>query len=310
MIRGSIGEFSFLGDFSFCLELSEVSSENFLVIRCRGKNGNGVEDRRNIGRKAPMSEDALNGESIGQKAYRRIRADIIYGRLKPGQKLKLEALKERYETSISTLRELLSRLCSEGLVVAEGQRGFEVASVSAENFREVAAMRLLLECHALERSFAAGDLEWEGRVVAAHHKLVHAERRMIGGDRTEAELWKRYDWEFHHALISACGSRALLETHAAIYDKYLRYQMIAVIFRGEIAAEEHGRLLDCALRRDVAAACALLVAHVDGCVEHALAGGTTEWLCAPLPARSPRSAVVAPSSERWALSLSERHWPS
>jgi DNA-binding GntR family transcriptional regulator len=55
-----------------------------------------------------------NDETIGERAYRRIRADIIFGRLQPGQKLRLDDLKENYSTSISTLRELLNRLASEG----------------------------------------------------------------------------------------------------------------------------------------------------------------------------------------------------
>lgn len=210
--------------------------------------------------------------SVGETAYRRIRADIIFGRLAPGQKLKLEILRERYEASVSTLRELLSRLASEGLIEAEGQKGFVVTPVSATNLREIAAMRLLLEGHALAQSFAAGDMEWEGRVVAAHHKLTLMERRMLARDRDDPELWKRYDWEFHHALISACGSKVLLETHGAIYDKYLRYQMVAVVFRGEIAAKEHEALLDCALRRDTNGAIAVLTRHVEDCVEHTLAG--------------------------------------
>jgi DNA-binding GntR family transcriptional regulator len=164
-------------------------------------------------------------ESIGENAYRRMRADIIFGRAKPGQKLKLERLKDTYGASVSTLREILNRLSSEGLVVAEGQRGFEVSPVSAANLQEVAALRLLLETHALRDSFAAGDMEWEGRVVAAHHKLASMEKIMDEGDRSRTEDWKRYDWEFHQALISACGSRVLMETHAAVFDKYLRYQI-------------------------------------------------------------------------------------
>ena len=104
-----------------------------------------------------------------------------------------------------------------------------------------------------------GDLDWEGRVVSAHHKLAVMERRMLAGDRLNQELWKRCDWDFHHALISACGSGVLLETHALIYDRYLRYQMIAVVFRGEIAAREHQQLLECALARDSKRAQAILV---------------------------------------------------
>jgi DNA-binding GntR family transcriptional regulator len=212
-------------------------------------------------------------ETIGENAYRRIRSDIIFGRAVPGQKLKLERMKDDYGVSVSTLREILNRLTSEGLVTAEGQRGFEVAPVSAANLKEIAALRLLLETHALEQSFAAGDMDWEGRVVSAHHKLASMERRMSEGDRSQAELWKRYDWEFHQALISACGSRVLMDTHAGVFDKYLRYQMIALSYRGDIAAREHKTLLDCALQRDADTAKATLERHVEGGVDHALATG-------------------------------------
>jgi DNA-binding GntR family transcriptional regulator len=209
-------------------------------------------------------------ETIGESVYRRIRSDIIFGVLAPGQKLRLEKVSDSYGTSISTLRELLNRMCAEGLIVAEGQRGFEVASVSADDFKQVAALRLLLENHAIEQSFAAGDLNWEGRVVSAHHKLAVMEKLMLGGQRKNQELWKQCDWDFHHALISACGSNVLLSTHALIYDRYLRYQMIAVVFRGEIAAREHQALLESALKRDWKKAQAIMISHIQGCVDHAL----------------------------------------
>lgn len=212
-------------------------------------------------------------DTVGEKTYRQIRGDIIFGRLKPGEKLKLDRLKSNYGASVSTLRELLSRLSSEGLIVAEGLRGFEVTPVSAANMQELANMRQLLECHALGQSFANGDMEWEGRVVSAHHKLSLMEKRMLSGDRTDAELWKRYDFEFHHALIAACGSNALLDIHSRIYDKYLRYLMIAVVFRGKIAADEHRQLLDCALKRDAKTAQDILVTHIQDCVAHTLKRG-------------------------------------
>jgi len=224
-----------------------------------------------------MSDDVhliAPSSTVGESAYQRIRADIVFGRLPPGKKLKLERLKASYGASISTLRETLNRLQSERLVVAEGQKGFEVAPVSIANLREIAALRQLLECRALEQSFRAGDMEWEGRVVAAHHRLARMEERMAQGDRSRTEEWKRYDWQFHQALISACGSKMLIDNHAAVFDKYLRYQMIALSYRGDIAANEHAELLECALKRDAARACEVLTRHVAGGVEHALATGT------------------------------------
>ncbi|MGQ9369140.1 GntR family transcriptional regulator [Azospirillum sp. ST 5-10] len=226
---------------------------------------------------ARMDVDPAAGEafqSVGETAYRKIRADIIFGRLPPGRKLKLEALKADYGASVSTLREILNRLSSERLVVAEGQKGFEVAPVSIANLREIADLRLMLEGRALEQSFRAGDMDWESRVVAAHHRLARMEERMAADDRTCTESWKQYDWQFHQALISACGSRMLIEAHAAVFDKYLRYQMIALSYRGDIAAHEHTLLLDCAMDRDSARACEVLRRHVAGGVEHALAAGT------------------------------------
>jgi DNA-binding GntR family transcriptional regulator len=214
---------------------------------------------------------AWNGETetAGERVYRRLRNDIVSGRLAPSEKLKLGRLKDDYGISISTLRELLNRLTSEGLIIAEGARGFEVAPVSADNFKELANLRLLLEGHAMQRSFALGDMDWEGRVVAAHHKLASMEKRTLTGDASGLEVLKRYDSEFHQALLSACGSRVLLDSHAAVFDKYVRYLMIAVIFRDR-ATQEHQKLLECALERDAKGAQAILATHIMDCVAYTL----------------------------------------
>jgi DNA-binding GntR family transcriptional regulator len=222
--------------------------------------------------KSRMSVELL-ATSIADRAYDQIRADIIFGRLVPGARLRLDQLAVVYAASVSTLREILSRLSSEGLVLAEGQRGFRVAPVSPAGFEDVAAMRLLLETYAVPLSFSAGDLEWEGRVVAAHYKLAVMEQRMLAGDLDETKLWKRYDREFHQCLIEACGSQTLLDLYKGVFDQYLRYQMVAVVFRGEIAAGEHKALLDCALTRDAERACGVLTQHVNGCVAYTLERG-------------------------------------
>lgn len=220
-----------------------------------------------------MTETSADTAAISDRIYSRIRTDVILGRLVPGQRLTLDRMRSTYGTSIGTLREVLNRLASEGFVAAEGARGFEVAPASMENLRELADMRLLLERHALRESFQAGDIEWEGRVVAAHHKLATTEKRMLAGDHSESEAWKRYDAAFHNALISACGSNLLLETHAAVYDKYLRYLVLANVFRGRVAVNEHRKLLESALARDWKSAQGTLDAHVRDCVACIVAKG-------------------------------------
>lgn len=220
-----------------------------------------------------MSDTHLLQATSGERAYGRIRHDILFGVLLPGRRLKLDQMRDLYGISISTMREILSRLCSEGLVLAEGQRGFSVSPVSQDEFRQIAAMRELLETHAMTESFRRGDVEWEAEVMAAHHRLSRMEEQILAGDRSLTEEWKRYDREFHRALIAACGSGELLMAHARIYDLYLRYQIIAVIFRGEVAADEHREFARLALARDHAGATRILRTHISACVEHTINNG-------------------------------------
>ena len=207
---------------------------------------------------------------VGASTYQRIKRDIIFGDLAPGSKLKLDGLRERYQASMSTLRETLNRLASEGFVDARDQRGFYVTPVSREDLIEIANLRVLLECHALRLSLEMGDTDWEGNLVAAHHKLHLMEQKMQSGDDSRKEDWKRYDSEFHLALIEACGSRNLLSLHAVLYDKYLRYQMLVLTYRGEEAVQEHRRIFEAALARDVELASEWLEAHIGRGLEHTL----------------------------------------
>ena len=211
--------------------------------------------------------------TVGEATYQRLREDIIACRLLPGHKLRLEALRERYDAGVSTLREILNRLASESLVVAEGQKGFAVAPVTRQDLKEIADIRLLLESHALGLSLANGDLEWEGRVVAAHHKLAATERKLLAGQERHTVNWVRYDFAFHNALISACGSQVLLDLHAAIFDRFLRYHMLAASFRGGGVVDDHKALYELALARNVDGAQAMMASHVKSGVEHVLSTG-------------------------------------
>lgn len=212
-------------------------------------------------------------DSLGESVYQRLRGDIIMGRLAPGQKLRLDALRESYAAGAGTLREALSRLAAERFVHAEDQRGFEVAPISVAGLRDIAALRLLIEEHALGLSFAHGDLDWEAAVIAAHHRLDSHEDRLERGDTSDLAGWRGSDWRFHQALISACGSRVLMQSHAEVFDRYLRYQMIALAFRPAASRPEHRALMEAALRRDTASAVAMLRHHLQAGVAQAIALG-------------------------------------
>jgi DNA-binding GntR family transcriptional regulator len=203
--------------------------------------------------------------TLTEAIYGRLRNDILLGVLRPGDKLKLDALRQRYDASVNTLRETLSRLVSDGLVANEGQRGFTVVPVSLADLRDITEMRRMLECHAARLSIQHADLDWESRVVAAYHKLSKVEE-MIESDPARYEvLLEAYNRSFHSAIISACGSRWLLNFHGIMYDQSLRYRTLALQVRDfprQQSRREHREILDAALARDAERLVAVLGKHV------------------------------------------------
>src|SRR5258708_2585974 len=125
--------------------------------------------------------------TVTETIYRRIRQEILSGSFKPVGKLKLDTPKTRYQVSVNTLREPLSRLVADGLVQNEGQRGFTVVPASLADLRDITEMRRMLECEAARRSLQRASLDWESSLVGAYHKLskveavVDAEGEKYGG---------------------------------------------------------------------------------------------------------------------------------
>jgi len=203
--------------------------------------------------------------TLAEALQLRLREDIILGVLPPASKLKLEALSRRYEVSINTMRETLSRLSADGLVVAEGQKGFAVPPATAQDLREITEMRQLLECRALRDSIAHGDLDWEARIVGAYHKLARAEALVEAYPEAHGEAWERGNREFHEALISNCPSRWLRVYRATMYDHSRRYRMLSLktqAFPRQQSAREHERILRAALARDAQTAERELAGHI------------------------------------------------
>ncbi|MDP2700279.1 GntR family transcriptional regulator [Thalassospira sp.] len=209
---------------------------------------------------------ATPSATVADTVYTEIRDDILYGELQPGSKLKLDGLRERYNVSVNTLREVLNRLSAFGFVTAEGQKGFRVVETTRTNFHELTEMRLLLEIDGLAKSIKAGDVEWEARIAAAHHKLSKVEQQMLGGqNRDLTALWSQYDREFHQALISACGSQLQMKMHREIFDQFRRYVVIELKthgFRAEEIIDEHHTIFDLALARRGDEALAALADHI------------------------------------------------
>jgi len=206
--------------------------------------------------------------SQAERAYQRLRGEILHGDLMPGERLRANDLQDRFRLGLTPIREALMRLSTEGLVSAETHRGSRVSETSLAEFADLMSTRREIERLCLTKAIARGDAAWEAEIVAAMHLLSRTPLPASPDDRDAAAAWETQHRRFHHALVGACGSDWLLRFWSTLADHSERYRKIRLLHRHEAQAEvrnvnsEHAAIMDAVLARDPGSACALLDAHL------------------------------------------------
>ena len=203
-----------------------------------------------------------SARSLTSLAYERLREDILRGHLAPSERLRIQALSERYGIGATAIREALSRLITDGFVHAEDQRGFSVASVSRDELLDLTRTRIEIEQMALRMAVANGDVEWESRILSSFHRLSRAEAQPWTDEALAA--WAAAHRQFHDALIEGCGSPWTLRLCRLLYDQTERYRNLSVQPAKKVkrdVGKEHRELAEAAMARDADALCRLTEAH-------------------------------------------------
>jgi DNA-binding GntR family transcriptional regulator len=207
-------------------------------------------------------------KTLTDKAYRELRNDIVSGQLTAGSKLKLEGLSNEYQVGMSPLREALTRLIGDLLVVSEGQRGFWVAPLSLEELDDVSRVRALIETEALQLSIQGGGERWERDVTAAFNDLAAIERDLPHTaellDPKTLDDWERCNRAFHAALVSASGSPILTKLRDLLYQQSERYRRVSLnTSRGwRNVHDEHIAIYAAAMARNTLKACRMTELHL------------------------------------------------
>ncbi|SDC12718.1 regulatory protein, gntR family [Actinokineospora iranica] len=85
---------------------------------------------------------------------------------------------KQHGVGLGIVREAVTRLAEQGLVVAEPQLGFRVPLLS---LADLTSVRVDIETLALRRSIAHGGLAWVSRVVAARHIVERVRKTRVDG---------------------------------------------------------------------------------------------------------------------------------
>nr|AGU10617.1 Bacterial regulatory protein, gntR family [uncultured organism] len=221
------------------------------------------------------TQDFPPTRTLSERAYRLLRDDILAGRLEPGSKLKLQALQKRYGLGISPIREALMMLSNERLAANEGQRGFSVAEVSAEDLADIVKARRHIEGILLKEAIENGDDEWGAAIAAAYYKLARTPLPSDTSDDEAIERFERAHRNFHLAMLSGARSPWLLRIDEQLVAHSERYRRIRLLHVEGVQSSsayetreednvvaEHERLMQAVLDKNLPAALALLDQHI------------------------------------------------
>ncbi len=208
-----------------------------------------------------------DARNLSEQVYDLIRRDILQGILLPNEKLRIEAVSDRYKIGSVPVREALNRLSAEALVQRKKQRGFFVAPLELDDLEELVKTRIWAEKKALSEAITLGDDEWEDALILSYQALVREARKLKpGSEREISEAWDVRHKEFHVRMLDPCRSTWLKDFCALMMDQAVRYRNISMNInssnaRREGAAEEHRAILESVLARDKKMACQLLERH-------------------------------------------------
>ena len=198
--------------------------------------------------------------------YERLKLDIIRGVFKPGEKLLMSGLKQRYDLGVGPLREALSQLVAEHLVVAISQKGYRVASMSVKEMQDIYDARANLEAMIVALAIQRGDDLWEANILANAHTLSKV--MDVTTREKVLDVWDERHKAFHSAIAAGCGSKHLLQARTYLFDQAERYRhlwLTQTVFSEEaleLKRNEHAALVEAILARDPERATTLMRQHL------------------------------------------------
>lgn len=232
-----------------------------------------------------MKQPEVSGEALSksEQAFELLRQDILDAQLAPDTALTIASLKKRYGLGWTPLREALSRLESERLVVFSPYRGYRVAGVSRSELLDLQRARTTVECDLLRDSIREGDDIWEQQLVAAHYALKQTAPLRANMPETDLARWERRHDAFHAALLAGGASLWLKRFAEQIHTQLHRHHRNLVFSPARLAGgaskalgekqytalldrasnlDHHTALMDAALARDENKAVELLIEHI------------------------------------------------
>jgi DNA-binding GntR family transcriptional regulator len=203
--------------------------------------------------------------SLADDVVERLRKAIWSGRLAPDERLREELLAEFLGVSRGPIREALTRLEREGLVIKQPNRGAVVARLSPEDLAEVFSLRLAIERLAVVMAVRNAEPQHLDTMQAVIDQLAALQAETLTEQQAAA-----LDVDFHEILYQAAKHKRLYDTWATLKPQVYLFLLSRNVANADFrlyTVQSHQILLDTIRSRDEARAEAVIIEHVQSAYE-------------------------------------------
>jgi DNA-binding GntR family transcriptional regulator len=184
--------------------------------------------------------------------------DILFGNLKPRERLVEDMLMRRFDAKRHVVRQALGELERIGIVTREPNRGAAVRDFSAQEVEEICELREILQRRAGQRI----PLPADPALVAALEEIQARHDKAVA--RQDPRAIDRANEAFHRTLFAACGSAHLAAAieHYAYLTRAMRLYPLVNRALLEQLRKEHRQMIAALKAGDRKALVALVVEHI------------------------------------------------
>lgn len=152
----------------------------------------------------------MNGQikTVTEQIYQEIREAIITHEIAPGEKLTIKMLHEKYGVSSSPIREALTRLQQDGLIVYKPNIGMRTVSMTQKDINEIYDMIIELDSAAMRFAMRSKDADKCLDEVRAVQEAMAAEQNF--------DRWKSLSDDFHQIFYKYADNSRLIDASRRI----------------------------------------------------------------------------------------------
>lgn len=260
------------------------------MIRKNSSSQPRVESKKSIPRRSVLSDET----------YEAIRTMIFRHEISPGSRVNIDALSSELQVSQTPIREALSRLESEGLILKEPLKGFSATNLlTLKEFNDMFQFRLLVEPWAAEESAKKIDLAGKAALRA---EMQSAKTAMKFRDTDQLQALTEHDARFHSLIANLSGNISVAEAferthcHLHLFRLYMANNIrgktqfnadfVSELFSdyyfsgsGHLAIREHGVITEAIVAGNTKLARTSMQAHIENSLRRfSNSGGTNKRL--------------------------------